>query len=963
MKKIFWNEYVSIGAMTISIGALILSMVVPGPAGIPGSNGDNGSNGQNGTDGVNGTNGSDGINGSNGIDGLDGEPGDGVEFSIIDGVMMYRVGEGPWQRYIVTNPYQSDIESLDLPYAGVDDILGNFNLEAMESRTYSALFEPVVNQLDYVNERLDEGFIPINSVEAFLSISDDLEEEYVLTSNLDFSGITYTGPVIESTFAGVLDGAGYTLSNLVFNVTNAAGGLFEYLAGAIGNLTIHNAQMALQTPGDEDPIGYGFLAATLIQGSALENLVISNSTLTQDINAGLLIGRLLESPFQFLSYPSLLNNITIEESDIIVPNLGSTNIGGLIGFVDTAMLYVSNVSLINVDLNNVSQRTGHFIGFATSAFLNIYNNQITNGTITSVNQESIGLGGYVGFLENGHSTFINNQVDGLIINSEFGIGLGGFIGLIQDNTFTNLILNTMKNVSIEGYSGIGAMIGETNISEDSPGQVDIYIAIVGNNVTSELRADENVGGLIGHLFYGLIYVLSNLVNTRITFAMYGVGGFIGQLNEDSQLFALLNVSQFAFVRSRLLVNGPFLLNAGYVGGLVGVVENNVYIQAEANQFTNTIEHAYRLGAFGNPIDANTTVRAIGGLFGLTKQGHFLITDTSISTTLLFHLQYDNGHVDTTHDLSLNDIGGMVGSAFESNFYIYHSLFNFNVEVLYRLVDTAPAEIGSNLRNTGGLIGFMENSTVNAKHVHVGLIYNVLFEQVNENEPWNRLYVAIDAMGGTVGLLDESSLNLTLFSIDFSFDVKQLTTYFTFSSDEFLILYVSNVGGLIGLIQSGIYADIHDGWIHVDFSIDSAIIHQANSNASMVLELLNIAGFVGQLIAIDDMYATLLISEVAMLTTILDGFDPISFNFDTSLYVGFGDNYTPFMRIFGDHVYVYSNVDAVYGGGLYPFNIIERFQDEASLISFVQTWFSLPYWSFVDQIPTLQFLLPTSNEIQ
>jgi hypothetical protein len=57
MKKVFWNEYVSLGAMTISISALILSMVVPGHAGTPGSNGVHGSNGVNGTNGVDGTNG------------------------------------------------------------------------------------------------------------------------------------------------------------------------------------------------------------------------------------------------------------------------------------------------------------------------------------------------------------------------------------------------------------------------------------------------------------------------------------------------------------------------------------------------------------------------------------------------------------------------------------------------------------------------------------------------------------------------------------------------------------------------------------------------------------------------------------------------------------------------------------------------------------------------------------------
>ena len=69
----------------------------------------------------------------------------------------------------------------------------------------------------------------INTVEDFVAfLNDPKEKRYVLTGDIDMTDRTYT----PKSFAGILDGQGYTISNLTYSGGDRAG-LFTYLRGVV----------------------------------------------------------------------------------------------------------------------------------------------------------------------------------------------------------------------------------------------------------------------------------------------------------------------------------------------------------------------------------------------------------------------------------------------------------------------------------------------------------------------------------------------------------------------------------------------------------------------------------------------------------------------------------------------------------------------------------------------------------
>ena len=89
-----------------------------------------------------------------------------------------------------------------------------------------------------------QGYILIEDAQDLLNIKNNLSGKYMLVGDIDLSslGTNFTA-LIENEFTGILDGNGYTISNLSINNAGSYTGLFAQMNGTVRNLTIENANI------------------------------------------------------------------------------------------------------------------------------------------------------------------------------------------------------------------------------------------------------------------------------------------------------------------------------------------------------------------------------------------------------------------------------------------------------------------------------------------------------------------------------------------------------------------------------------------------------------------------------------------------------------------------------------------------------------------------------------------------
>lgn len=99
------------------------------------------------------------------------------------------------------------------------------------------------NRVYYASWKEGSEFVAISSASEFLSIGNNLSGCYYLTQDIDLTGVDFSGFGSDTTpFIGVLDGKGYSVSNLSFTTSTLGGfrGLFHTNNGTIRNLRLEN---------------------------------------------------------------------------------------------------------------------------------------------------------------------------------------------------------------------------------------------------------------------------------------------------------------------------------------------------------------------------------------------------------------------------------------------------------------------------------------------------------------------------------------------------------------------------------------------------------------------------------------------------------------------------------------------------------------------------------------------------
>jgi hypothetical protein len=421
--------------------------------------------------------------------------------------------------------------------------------------------------------------IDISTADELMSIGSRPGYHYRLIQNIDLAGKSWT-PI--SGFQGILDGNGYTISNLsiINTYENSAPpvGLFSDLNNSIiRNLSITKATIIVNyiSPNQSIYPVVGTLAGYLGNRNTIENVYI-------------------------------LSEVSVDNTS---NQWGQTRLGLLAGQTGSfnRIINVRSEGLLNGSSSNGQMFAGGLIGHSYS--LNTLNNIFTNvrANVTSSNSY---LGGVIGYSEQSKLTNITtlgqlkglNNVGGIIgvgnsmtinqvVSKSTLTALGGYIGGIAGNLGNSSIYQAyfdgIINASTSDY--VGGIIGYASSLQSSSNLVFSGL-VIGRNY---------VGGIFGVLNSSLVSQVNS--KGKIEFFSYVAGGVVGIM----QTSTLSEVVSTATIKSTAALNQ----SVNRYGGLVGEASNSVIKDAlsASKMLNNRGETAGIIGFSSGSIELNQVI--------------------------------------------------------------------------------------------------------------------------------------------------------------------------------------------------------------------------------------------------------------------------------------------------------------------------------------------------------------------
>lgn len=251
---------------------------------------------------------------------------DAIQFKDVTGTKLYR-NEGGSMREVevldITGGLPADVEHYyaviemeRMPdfYAGIKE----FRQDADSGRVYAVIDQEEVILYGEDGARHNEYAFPLafrdaegehplikRAEELFRQMAANPNGSYMLTEDLDASGLSADAPAIAGTFTGELDGNGYKILNLPT-------ALFQTLSGAnVHDLVIEHAKITTSRS--------GILAHVIQNRSVIERVFIVNSSISNGVD-------------ELGAFAGNLNNSTIREcASVNVAVKGLVAVGGIAG--------------------------------------------------------------------------------------------------------------------------------------------------------------------------------------------------------------------------------------------------------------------------------------------------------------------------------------------------------------------------------------------------------------------------------------------------------------------------------------------------------------------------------------------------------------------------------------------------------------------------------------------------------
>ncbi|MDR9391747.1 MAG: invasin domain 3-containing protein [Trueperaceae bacterium] len=299
------------------------------------------------------------------------------------------------------------------------------------------------------------------------------------------------------------------------------------------------------------------------QGYAITHLTIDGSSTVND--AGL-FSRLEGATIRSLS----LKDVRIEQAGFTSPG-----VGGLAGGVSsTEIALVRDVTVTGVvkdNSNNPADEIGGMFGFTQGP------TRIERSHVLVNVRGKDGVGGVVG---RSRSTiaFTNVRVNG---DTEGGDDVGGFVGRNDGDLLTIENATLTSTADVDADDNVGGVVGHVTSG------VETYLTNI--TVDGEIGDNSKVGGIIGNLNGGMTL----LENVTVT----------GTVDGDSDSGGLIGYADSSITLTDISINADAeIVGTSDVGGLVGHVAYSTNVRAS------------RVTVAGH-IEGTSPIGRVGGLFG------------------------------------------------------------------------------------------------------------------------------------------------------------------------------------------------------------------------------------------------------------------------------------------------------------------------------------------------------------
>lgn len=289
---------------------------------------------------------------------------------------------------------------------------------------------------------------------------------YTLVDN-----IILTSPWTPFAFEGILNGGGYTISNIEIN---------------------HEAS--------DD---YGFF-------TKLIDATISNLTLEGDIYLTSTIHQISFGGLAGSTKDSIIHNVNINVDLEVVSLNGIANVGGLFGLVDGGE--ITN-SLYDGDILTTHAITGGLVGNISSneSRITTITNSGSDGSILTVGGEQSYVGGFIGYLNNNNAAITNSRS---LVDVSGTSYLGGFVGYMAfgqiTNSYSRGTLETPSETLVHAGGFVGRLEGYNNKIKLSIAMMTININQKGSYIFVGSFSGVTPGGSYGGNIYENCYYDSTL---------------------------------------------------------------------------------------------------------------------------------------------------------------------------------------------------------------------------------------------------------------------------------------------------------------------------------------------------------------------------------------------------------------------------------------------------------------------
>lgn len=590
--------------------------------------------------------------------------------------------------------------------------------------SYGGENNPIIirNAYDFAMATGKAGKTEISSYKEYYSDT-EVFGNYRIVNNIDMSEIDQNSESDDSiklqttkkTFTGLLDGNGFTISNISLGSSEVSEnyGLFAKLKGAV----IMNLDLVVESIHNSRANIVGTLAGTAVDSRILAvslSPVTSQGTDKTSILGNNVVGGVVGMLFG----ESKLSDISVVDIDVYSAYyLEGKSVDYNDAYVGSALRgYASNGNSISTYASKIS-----YAG-AIAGYVDIYD---------SLNSEAVT---FSSSLEVSDYDIITVHVsDAVNIYGEVAGGLFGYVGdatLIYDATIEldadmslskpsyiiskNLYAGGLIGENYGGLFAVSASYSENlqksmiEANENSYYSGSVTVERGQQSIFSYTPSDEGynsninnplyVGGLVGYMGGGYIYIGYNKLNvishSSSTLAVGGVVGLAGYTNNQYDLAFLTSTPKVNILLNDVYASGDVYIDSttgkGYSAGIIGALEQtsngNVSVVAMKNVLA---VNYYSYNGSKLVGDRTASVDAEGGY---VSDRHFMLvgkivdtrlnTETSSLSTSLYIIDSDNNYLDI------------------SKGYNYSSIHQSNTVGGYANVQLGSSQVSFNLRPYG-----------------------------------------------------------------------------------------------------------------------------------------------------------------------------------------------------------------------------------------------------------------------